>query len=395
MVYLINKQGKNTKGLINFNSNEAMFFRKKFIEILYRNEINSLKKKYYFFMTWSWALRNESNVPHIDYHLAPIGGGSFANPKKNRIINYSSRNFIDKIFKRKNYKRIYDVISVLRPTPEKGFKNLITAASKIYKRKNFIKFLIIFPMASDNDFYGQPNRYYTNLFSDYKKYIKEEHRKYFTLLPINTLNSNYMLHKEQMCNFYNSSKICILPSIIEGGNRAVHEAMLCGCPIIYYKNVIGGVSDYMNKNNSISYNSEIDLPRKIEIAVKNYKKFNINQKETKQLVSEVYQISKFKNVLKEIYKKDNENFDENIDLSELDRKLDCHKVNLPINLRTGIHSNNIKNFSSFYKYLCIILNKRPSLAKILIIKIFEKIFFSLRFLKYEFFYNKPKNKISK
>ena len=29
-------------------------------------------------------------------------------------------------------------------------------------------------MASDNDFYGQPNSYYTNLFSDYKKYIKED-----------------------------------------------------------------------------------------------------------------------------------------------------------------------------------------------------------------------------
>ena len=28
MVYLINKQGKNTKGLINFNSNEAMFLEK-------------------------------------------------------------------------------------------------------------------------------------------------------------------------------------------------------------------------------------------------------------------------------------------------------------------------------------------------------------------------------
>ena len=100
------------------------------------------------------------------------------------------------------------------------------------------------------------------------------------------------------------------------GNRAVHEAMLCGCLIIYYKNVIGGVSDYMNKNNSISYNSEIDLPRKIEIVLKIIKNL-ILIKETKQLVSEVYQISKFKNVLKEIYKKDNENFDENIDLSEL------------------------------------------------------------------------------
>ena len=123
-------------------------------------------------------------------------------------------------------------------------------------------------MASDNDFYGQPNSYYTNLFSDYKKYIKEEHRKYFTLLPINTLNSNYMLHKEQMCNFYNLSKVCILPSIIEGGNRAVHEAMLCGCPIIYYKNVIGGVSDYMNKNNSISYIQKLICQEKLKQLLK-------------------------------------------------------------------------------------------------------------------------------
>ncbi len=386
MVYVLNKKKKNIKGLINFNSNEALFFRKKFIEFFYRNEINLLKKNYYFFMTWSWALRNESDVPYIDYHLAPIGGGSFKNPKKNKIINYSSRNFIDKIFKKKNYNKIYDVISVLRPTPEKGFRNLITAASKIYNKRNYIKFLIIFPMDSDNDFYGKPDRYYNNLMSDYNKYIKKEHRKYFTLMPINTLNSNYMLHKEQMCNFYNLSKICILPSIIEGGNRAIHEALLCGCPIVYYKNVIGGVADYMDKSNSISYVSESDLPKKIEKAVKNYKKFKINQTKTKQLVSEVYQVPKFKKILRKIYKKDNENFDEKINLSELDRKLDCHKIDLPINLRTGIHSNNLKNFSSFYQYLCYLLNRKTSTIKIILIIIFEKIFFLLRYLKYELYY---------
>ena len=38
---------KNTKGLINFNSNEALFFRKNLLNF-YRNEINLLKKNYYF-----------------------------------------------------------------------------------------------------------------------------------------------------------------------------------------------------------------------------------------------------------------------------------------------------------------------------------------------------------
>tara|TARA_Y100000591_G_scaffold310748_1_gene313409 strand:+ start:822 stop:1994 length:1173 start_codon:yes stop_codon:yes gene_type:complete len=384
MVFVLNKNKKDSKGIIVFNSAEAIFFRKKFIEKIYTKEINMLKRDYFFFMHWSWALRNEATVPYIDYHLAPIGGGSFQNKKANRIINYSSRNFIDKIFRKKNYKKVYDVISVLRPTPEKGFKSLINAASKVYKKKKFVKFLIIFPMVSDKDFYGQPNKFYTDLIKDYKNHIKKEHRKYFTLLPINTFDGDYMLAKEQMCNFYNLSKICILPSLIEGGNRAIHEALLCGCPIIYYKNVVGGVADYMEKNNSISYSSESDLPNKILKALKNFKFFKINQKKTKQLVSEEYQIPKFRKLLNKIYSSNKLKFDKTIDLKELDRKLDSHKINLPKNLRMK-KSNHIKDFISFYKYICILLNKRPSILKLTAIVVLQSIFLSLRFLKYEIY----------
>ena len=101
MVYLINKNGDKTKGLINFNSNEALFFRKKFIETLYRDQINLLKKKYYFFMTWSWALRNEADIPHIDYHLAPIGGGSFINSKKIKLLIIQAEILLIKFLKKK------------------------------------------------------------------------------------------------------------------------------------------------------------------------------------------------------------------------------------------------------------------------------------------------------
>ncbi len=384
MVYVLNKNKKNSKGVIVFNSSEADFFKKKFIENIYSYDLNLLKKKYFFFMHWSWALRNENDVPYIDYHLAPIGGGSFKNKKKNKIINFSSRNFIDKIFVNKSYKRIYDIISVLRPTPEKGFKSLINAAHKIYKKKIFLKFLIIFPMASDKDFYSQPDRYYINLISDYKRLIKKKDRKYFTLLPINTFDSKYMLNKEAMCNFYNLSKICILPSIIEGGNRAIHEALLCGCPVIYYKNVVGGVADYMEKNNSISYDSENDLPNKIIKAVRDYKKFKIDKKKTRDLVSEKYQIPKFKKVLNNIYRSRKVKFDKNIDLSELDRKLDSHKINISPELREP-HSNHIKDFVSFYKYICILLGKKPSFLKSLFIIVLQKTFYFLKYIKYNLY----------
>ena len=85
MVYVLNKNKKNSKGVIVFNSSEADFFKKKFIENIYSYDLNLLKKKYFFFMDWSWALTNENDVPYIDYHLAPIGGGSFKNKKKIRL----------------------------------------------------------------------------------------------------------------------------------------------------------------------------------------------------------------------------------------------------------------------------------------------------------------------
>ena len=108
MVFITAEIGTNHKGDLNIAKEiidvavsagcDAVKLQKKNVEKIYTKEINLLKRDYFFFMHWSWALRNEATVPYIDYHLAPIGGGSFQNKKANRIINYSSRNFIDKIF---------------------------------------------------------------------------------------------------------------------------------------------------------------------------------------------------------------------------------------------------------------------------------------------------------
>ena len=50
-------------------------------------------------------------------------------------------------------------------------------------------------------------------------------------------------------------------------------------------------------------------------------------------MSEVYQLPKFRKFIKNIYYENGENYDGKIDLSELDRKLDSHKISLKKNLR--------------------------------------------------------------
>ena len=206
MVYLLSKSKKKTKGVIVFNVDEKDFFRRKIIEKIYRSEIQDLKKKYFFLMHWSWALRNERDIPHIDYHLASESG-RFINRKKNKIVNFCNRNFIDKIFKEKKLTKIYDVISVIRPVHFKNLKHLFKAASQIYKKKIYPNFLVIFTINSDKEFYNSPEFFYTDLIKDYNHFIKKEHRKHFTLLPISTFNHQYQLHKEQICNFLKTGAI--------------------------------------------------------------------------------------------------------------------------------------------------------------------------------------------
>ena len=98
-------------------------------------------------------------------------------------------------------------------------------------------------------------------------------------------------------------------------------------------------------------------------------------------MSETFQVPRFKKFLKKLYDEDNHNFDTKIDLTELDRKLDSHKITLEKKLRKPI-TNHIKNFSSFYRFISILLREKPSIIKIIFITIQENIFYFMRYLKY-------------
>jgi glycosyltransferase involved in cell wall biosynthesis len=381
MVYVLKQYKKNKKGIIIFNVDEKDFFKRKYIKFLYKKKLDLLKKKYFFLMHWSWYGFREKDIPYIDYHLAGSSTLSFENKNNNRIVDFCNRNFIDKIFQIKKTEKIYDVISIIRPVHWKNLKELFKAANQLYKKKLFYKFLIIFPMPSDKTFYSNRNTYYTKLIDDYNLYIHDKYKKYFTLIPINTFDYKYTLHKEQICNFLNLSKIFILPVRKEGASRVIHEALLCGLPVIYYKYLKGGGKDFLDKTNSVYYSTESQIYKKIIYSLKNYKRFKLNKININEKMSETFQVPRFKKFLKKLYDEDNHNFDTKIDLTELDRKLDSHKITLEKKLRKPI-TNHIKNFSSFYRFISILLREKPSIIKIIFITIQENIFYFMRYLKY-------------
>ncbi len=42
-------------------------------------------------------------------------------------------------------------------------------------------------------------------------------------------------HHRELPRLYSTSKVCVLGSLFEGKNRAVHEAMLCNTPVVCFK----------------------------------------------------------------------------------------------------------------------------------------------------------------
>jgi len=377
------KNNKVSKGILVFTMDEKHFFNYVFINFIFKKEIEILKNKFFLFMHWGWYGKNQNDINYIDLHLAGTGTLNFLNKKNNKIVNFCNRNFIDKVFKKKKCNKIYDIITILRPVYFKKIKELFLAAKKLFELGYNYKFLIIFPMPKEDLFYNK-SYYYKELIEDYENLIKKFNNPYVTLLPIHTFDFKYYLPKNEICNYLNLSKVFVLPVEMEGASRVIHEALLCGLPIVYNNKLRGGGADYLDKTNSISFNNDQNIYKSLIYALKNYKKFNFNVKKIEQLCSENYQLPRFKKFLKLFYYQNNEKFSDDNNLNNLDRRLDSHEISLPKNLRKEA-TNHLKNFKSFYIFICNISGQKINFSKIILIILFERIFLILRNIKRFFF----------
>ena len=391
MVSILKKKNNN-KGFIVFTHKEKNFFIKKYLNFFLQKNIRNLKSKYILGMHWGWFKENEVDIPFIDFHLAAKGTLSFKNPNNNTILNLCNRNFIDKIFKKKNYTKIFDLICISRPVNFKKNKELFIAANKIYQLGYKYRILLIFPMPTESLF-KKHDHFYHELIDDYNNFIGKQYRQYFTLIPIYTFDHQYVFSKEEICDFLNLSKVFILPVEREGASRVIHEALVCGLPIIAYKNLQGGGEDLLNNSNSLFFEEYENMHKQIIYMMENLDKFKYDETKYLQICSETYQIPILKEYLKKIYLKQEGFFkdEDQYDFEDLDRKLDSHEITLPQNMRKKItnkknvsglmSSNDINSLVGFYRFLCFCNEQKISYVKIFFLFFIEQCFNSLKYIK--------------
>jgi len=149
-----------------------------------------------------------------------------------------------KIFKPMRRKKSIDILYIGRLEKQKNLKLIIDAASLLKKKISTV-------------FIGDGKQ--RNLLITHAK-INKVNLKILSSKPHNLLN-----------NFYNKTKIFILPSLEEGHPKALLEAMSCGVAVIGTN--VTGIKNLIinNKNGILSKLDSYELSKKIELLLKNSK----------------------------------------------------------------------------------------------------------------------------
>mgnify|MGYP000921093176 FL=1 len=106
MATILKKNLNGSKGILSFTHKENKKLDNPITHFFLKNSLLEIKKNYFLSMLWGWFHENHKDVPYIDFHLAGKGTLSFKNKSNNKILDFCNRNFIDKIFKKKELNKI-------------------------------------------------------------------------------------------------------------------------------------------------------------------------------------------------------------------------------------------------------------------------------------------------
>ncbi len=377
MATIIKNNIFNSKGIIVFTHKEKKLLSNIITSFFFKKKILQLKSLFFFSMHWGWFHKDEKDVPYIDFHLAGKGTLFFKN-NNSYVINLCNRNFIDKIFIKKNFVKIYDLISISRPVKFKNIDKIFLALKNIYNKNIKLRSLVIFTITSEKLLFNNENSY-SNIFDDFNKIFTNEEKEYVTLLPIYTSNTKYFLSKSEICNYLNLSKIFILPVEKEGASRVIHEALLCGLPVITYKYLQGGGLDYLNDYNSELFDNFDQIDQSILKVYNNIDKYKFDPDITRKNLSAEFQLEEFKKELIKFYNYKKVEWIDNLEGENLDRKLDGHQITLNENW-IGT-TNDLKDLKSLYFFIMHNLGQKPKFLTLFFIYILEKIYLTLLNIK--------------
>lgn len=312
--------------------------------------IDRAHERYFFLMHWGHYAKNEMSDARIDMHLASPGTVSFASDHPVRQLPLSSRNFLPSIFSPTDYDPFIDILTIGRPSPIKGLDEFLVTAKHVLDVRPETTILMLVP--------NNQRWTWRTLKSDYHRILEPHHQRQVHLVSPELVGNLFPLPPRAVAMFYHASRMFALFSHQEGQSKVVHEALLCGLPILARRNVRGGARDLLDETNSRLFSSpEEAAARAIEIL--DSANFELPTPELENELREENSIPRLMRELENLYRDHGMPLDGEIDTDNLDKKLPGHALLLPAEYRLSV-TDDLASRRAAAKFLGRLIGDPPS-----------------------------------
>ena len=298
---------------------------------------NQLRQKYFLGIHYGSAANlYTSSQPWQDFCMGAKSTVSFGDDEPFRIP-FNSRAFTPEYFKQdKSTPKYWDIINVSRNANVKKLHEFLKAIRKLYDKGKLYNVLLIVPSANNE----KRVSHFTDIVEVYGKLFSEKEREHFTLMRLSKELGFLGISPRTIAHFYNSSKVFTLLSDAEGESRVIHEALLCGLPVVVFAGLLGGGRDYLNETNSVQFVNYNDTYLALEAAVEDQSRLNprlkVDVARLSDELSERRTIPKLKDMFHKLYVANGEKFDNVlINTDNLNLRLPGHYLDVPWNTPDG------------------------------------------------------------
>jgi glycosyltransferase involved in cell wall biosynthesis len=328
MAHIFKKHNKETKqkGIFVITHKEVDIFN-------YIPE--KLRDLYYIGVHYGSAanLRGTRKQPYQDFCMGARSTVAFLGEKPFRIP-YNSRAFTPSYFiEDRSIPKYWDIINISRNANVKRLDQFLIAVRKLYDMGHMLKVLLVVPGCHNE----KPETHFVDIVKAYEQLFNREERDLFTLMRLSPELGFLGISPSTIAHFYKSSKAFCLLSSAEGESRVIHEALLCGLPVVCYAGLLGGGRDYLNDTNSEQFADYDSIHLSLLKAAKGADHHLVVDTENlSEELSEIKTLPKLKQLLEEMYNNDDNEFDgELINTDELNLRLPAHYLNVPWNTPAG------------------------------------------------------------
>jgi hypothetical protein len=259
-MHVFKKPGKH-KGILVATHKEADWFSK---QSETRKVMHELSKEYCIGIHYGWY-GSYQGQSYQSFIMAPkttaqVSGGKIRIPM-------NSRNFLPTYLQPdESVSKVWDVINISRNAKAKHLPEFLKSIKKIYDSGRMLKVLLVCPKAGNETSKGHD----VNIVKMYQEMFSPKEREYFTMMRLSSELDFLGISQKTIADFYRMSKVFCLFTDLEGESRVIHEALLCGLPVVVYKRLMGGGRDHLNGKNSMLFSDYSDAHETIKSAVDGY-----------------------------------------------------------------------------------------------------------------------------